>query len=210
MAEPGEAGPEPVGPPEPPSDGWLTDSRGRKFAPRPEGGGIVYRKGEETLEEALMRDSTKPKDRRPKKKPPTPRKPDAPSQVDLKELEKMLAEALKSPAMICATFGDEWAAMHFTERGPYLARNMVMASQHNPWLRRKLEEMATGGDAAMKLISLVGVGGALALYVVPPVVYFLNLPVGDKTRAMLDIPYRNPADAPSPPPAPAAAQPVAA
>jgi hypothetical protein len=114
--------------------------------------------------------------------------PPPPAHVDLKELEKLLTEALAAPAMPCAMFGDEWAANHFTTQAPYLARNLVLAAEHNPWLRLKLEAMATGQDAAVKLLGMAGVAGALFGYAVPPLVHFLNLPVAPKAREMFGIP----------------------
>jgi hypothetical protein len=182
----------PIAPPitEPPAEGWKADKQGREYVARTSGkSGIIYRQGEETIEQARERD-LKPKDKRPRRKAKRPPMPDAPRGLDLKELEATLAEALKSPAMICATFGDEWPAEHFTASGPYLARNLVMASEHNPWLRKKLEEAATGQDAMMKVVSLVGVGGALFSYSIPPIIYWLNLPVPAKTREMFGIPPR--------------------
>jgi hypothetical protein len=153
-------------------------------------------------------------DRRPRRKSKRPPMPDAPRTVDLKELEATLAEALKAPALAAAAFGDEWAANHFTQAGPYLARNLILASQHNPWLKQKLEEAASGEDAMMKVVSLVGVGGALVTYIVPPIIWWLNLPVPSKTREMFGIPdrrERKPAYAAAqngqPPGAEAAAQP---
>jgi len=85
-------------------------------------------------------------------------------------------------------FGDEWAANHFTVQAPVLARNLVVASEHNPWLRRKLEELSTGGELAMKVITLLGVGGALFGYAIPPIIWWFNLPVPDKAREMFGIP----------------------
>lgn len=168
---------------------WKTDSAGREYIPKPQGRGMIYRKGGESVAEALENDA-KPKDPRPKRKTKAPKMPQAPRKLDLKELEHTLAEALKSPAMICAGFGDEWAANHFTTSGPYLARNLVLASEHNDWLRKKLEDAATGQDAAMKVLALVPVAGALFAYAIPPVVYWFNLPVPPKTREMFGIPPR--------------------
>lgn len=198
-----EADLEPVVPP-PATNGatagdvWRIDKQGREYIPRPAGkSGIIYRQGDETIDQGRERDA-KPKDERPRRRTKRPKMPPAPSKIDLKELEKALTEALKSPAIVCSMYGDEWAADHFTNSGPYLARNLIMASEHNPWLRRKLEDAATGQDAAMKLISLVGVGGALAAYAIPPVVYFLNLPAPDKMRRMWGIPdRREPVNAPA-------------
>jgi hypothetical protein len=84
---------------------------------------------------------------------------------------------------------------------------LIVAANHNPWLKKRLEAAATGGDSAMKLVTLVGVGGALFAYAIPPVVWWLNLPVPDRGREMFGIPPRREHDAPVPPPAafPAAA-----
>jgi hypothetical protein len=193
------------GAPEGRSDGWRRDSRGREYIPRPgssgRGHGVLWRRGDETIEEATVR-ASRPRDERPRKtkRPPMP---DAPKKPDLKELEHTIAEALKSPAIICATFGDEFGANHFATSGPYLARNLVVASDHNPWLRKKLEEAAVGQDAMMIMISAVGVGGALFAYAVPPIIWWFNLPVSDKAREMFGIPaQRKPeyAATKSPPP----------
>lgn len=190
---------EDVGPPPadqtPPAEVWKIDRQGREYAPRKDGrSGNVFRQGEESIAQARERDTTAAQgaggDKRPKRKPKRPKMPDAPRKVDLKELEATIAEALKAPAMPAAMFGDEWAANHFTMSGPYLARNLVLASEHNPWLRMKLEQAATGGDAMMKMVSLVGVGGALFGYAIPPIVYWFNLPVPAKTREMFGIPPR--------------------
>jgi hypothetical protein len=205
VTQPNGAG-EPDGAP-PPLDEWKTDSRGRMYTPRREGKGIVYRQGEETIAQALERDATGPRDQRPRPKSKRPKMPEAPRKVDLKELERTLAEALKAPAMMCATFGDEWAANHFTMSGPYLARNLVMASEHNPWLRRKLEEAATGQDAMMLVVSMVGVGGALFTYLIPPIIHWFNLPVPEKAREMFGIPPRREQEPPYAASTPSAAQP---
>lgn len=191
----------------PAADLWRADKNGKQYTARVGKPGIVYRQGDETIEQALERDA-KPRDKRPRRKTKAPKMPEAPRTVDLKELERTLAEALKAPALMCASFGDEWAADHFTTSGPYLARNLILASEHNPWLRRKLEEAATGQDAMMKVVSMIGVGGALFAYTIPPVIYWFNLPAPKKTREMFGIPERKPTErepeyaAGSPPPAP--------
>ena len=188
---PSELEPEPPAPEIVEEGGWRRNKAGKQYVARPGGSkGVIFRRGEETVEQAIDRDR-QDKDKPPRRRQPkAPKMPDAPKPVSLQELEVMIAEALKSPALICATFGDEWAAEHFTTTGPYLARNLILASEHNPWLRQKLEQAATGQDAAMKLVSLVGVGGALFTYVIPPVIYWLNVPVPDRTRQMFGIPPR--------------------
>lgn len=196
--------PPPAGNGKPPDDGWRVDKQGREYIPRgADRRGVIYRQGEETQDQARERDS-RPRDKRPRKSKRGPM-PEAPRTIDLKELEAALAEGLKAPAMLCAAMGDEWAANHFVQQGPFLARNLITASQHNPWLRAKLEEAATGQEATMKIITLVGVGGALVSYTLPPLVYWLNLPVPDRTRAMFGVPERRqkpPPNATAPPPPP--------
>lgn len=171
---------------------WRTDSRGREYIPARDRRGNLYRVGKESIAEALARDAAPAKDQRPRRKSKPPKKPPAPAKADLKELEKMLVEAFTSPSFVCATFGDEWGADHFTRQGPVLARNLIVASEHNPWLRRKLEEMAVGGELPIMLISMIGVAGALIGYAAPPLIYWLNLPVPDRARAMYGIPDRKP------------------
>lgn len=168
--------------------GWKRDKQQRQYVSAQGRRGVIYRQGDETVAQALERDA-KPKRDKPPRRSKTPGKtPPPPKTVDMKELERLLAEALAAPAFVCATFGDQWAADHFTNQGPNLARNLVAAADHNPWLRSRLEAAASGGDAAMKLISLVGVGGALFGYAVPPIIYWFNLPVPDKGREMFGIP----------------------
>lgn len=174
----------------PPADGWTPDKNGKPYVARQGRPGIIYRQGDETVEQARARDAEPKGDKRPRRKTKPPKMPDPPRQVDLKALEVTIADALTSPAMICASFGDEWAADHFAKSGPYLARNLVNASNHNPWLRKKLEEAATGQDAMMKMVSLMGVGGALFGYAIPPIIYWFNLPAPQKTREMFGIPDR--------------------
>lgn len=197
----------------PTEDAWQRDGRGRLYVKRPGGGGAVFRRGDETIAQAVERDAQpRPagKDKRPRAKSKRPAMPPAPETVDLKALEKMIAEALTAPAMACAMYGDEWAANHFTQQGPYLARNLVLASEHNPWLRRKLEAAATGQDTAVAALAMLGVAGALFGYMVPPIVWWLNLPVPDRARTMFGIPPARDRDlehAESPAPA---AEPIAA
>jgi hypothetical protein len=195
-------------PAEPDDRVWKLDKKGREYV-RGEGAtrAPVYRRGEETPEQALARvradrdaseqyaeDRAQPKPgtrKRVEQKPPP-----APKRVEMREIEKALAEAFSSPAMLAATFGDEWGANHFTAQGPILARNICVTAERNPWLRRKLEDWVAGGDAAMFLISSLGVAVALVGYALPPIVYYLNLPLAPQARAMLNIPPRRP---PAPP-----------
>jgi hypothetical protein len=188
------APPSPPPPPDngrPPTEAWKVGKTGKEYIGRADGRqGVIWRVDTETIEQARERDTQSARDKRPKRKSRAPKLPDPPRKVDLKELEATLAEALKAPALLCASFGDEWAAEHFTASGPYLARNLILASEHNPWLRKRLEEAATGQDAMMKVVSLVGVGGACFAYAIPPIIYWFNLPAPKKTRDMFGIPER--------------------
>jgi hypothetical protein len=166
---------------------WKRGRDGREYLTIPGRPGRWPRRGDEPIEDAIAR-ATSPKDERPKRRSKAAPKPAPPKKLDLKELEEALTEAARSPAMPCAMFGDEWAANHFTVQAPVLARNLVVASEHNPWLRRKLEELSTGGELAMKVITLLGVGGALFGYAIPPIIWWFNLPVPDKAREMFGIP----------------------
>lgn len=187
-----EEGVVPPGPPPPPAEEWKEDAQGRQYVGRKDGRpGRIIRQGEESIEQARERDTAGPKDRKPRRRSKTPKMAEAPKKADLKELEKLLAEALKAPAVLAGMAGDPWAADHFTRAGPYLARNLVLASENNPWLRRKLEEMATGsGDTLMIVISILPVISGMIMYVGPPIVYLFNLPMSDENRMRFGIPPR--------------------
>jgi hypothetical protein len=182
--------PEPAPPPPPEPEGWKRDKAGKEYISIPGRRGVIRRRGEETISEALERDQ-RPKDDKPAgKKKRTIKQPDAPKDVDLKGLEQALAEAFRSPAMIAGLAGDVYLANHFTVWGPRLARNLVVSAEHNPWLRRHLETMAGGGSAAVGMISLIGLAGGVLAYAAPPLIYVFNLPAPAMAREMFDIPER--------------------
>lgn len=188
---PGSEAPPPASPPTPESQGWRKDKAGRWVTPARGRGGFVYRKGNETIDEAHARDSKGPKDKAPKAKPKTPKAP-APTQVSLKELEFALTEALSSPSMIAAMQGDEWAANHFVQQAPILSRNLTKAAEHNPWLRAKLEATMSGDVLLMRLMTLFPVVSAAIAYTVPPLIFYLNPPfIGEEARAMFGVPHRD-------------------
>jgi hypothetical protein len=152
---------------------WRKDTRGREFVSAVGRSGVVYRQGEETIDDAYARDAEGPKKRTPKKRV---RKPPAPTEIDLRQLEYALIEALAAPSMIAAMNGDEWAAQHFTTQAPLVARNLVMCSQHNPWLREKLVAAMAGEGPLMNVMMFASLGAAVFSYVVPPIIYYLNPP----------------------------------
>lgn len=153
---------------------WLIDGRGRAYIKHPESNQPVYRRGEETPDEAIIRvnrpDSDGGKKRNVKPKAKAMPKNKAP--VDLKPLEEALAQAFTMPGDIAgAMLGDEFLLAHFRARGPYLARCLLNASEQNPWLRKKLEELAAGGSAAMQLQAIIMLALATVQYTVPPILY---------------------------------------
>ena len=192
----------------PPADEWQgPDKNGKQWVPRKDGkSGRIIRQGDETVAAARER-AAKPKDSRPKRKPKQMKKEEPATKPDLKALEAVLADVFRQPAMLAAAFGDEWGTRHFELNGPVLARNLVSSAEHSPWLRRKLEEMAAGGAAGMQILIFVPVLGSIVGYVLPPLVYYLNLPFPEQGRLMLGIPARKEERPPyaarpaSPPPA---------
>lgn len=183
----------PAEPPDPGAEGWSKDKQGRYYVPARGRSGVVYRKGNETVDEAHLRDSKGPKDKRPKSsKPKTAPKAPAPTSVSLQELEFAIKEALSTPAMIAAMQGDEWAADHFTTQAPALARNLTKAAEHNPWLRAKLEAAMSGDMFLMKIATLMPVFSAAVAYLIPPIIYYFDpgfLP--PQAREMFRVPDRD-------------------
>lgn len=180
---------------------WQRQRDGREFVPKPGGKGKIFRQGEETVAQARARDQLPPEERRPRRKPKMP--PRRSQKVDLKELEAALAMGFKMPGDMLRYAGDEWGVQHFNIAGPILARSLVNAAEFNPWLREKLEAMASGEQVMIQMASLLGLAGAAVMYAVPPIVYYMNLPVSDQRRALLGVPPRRPpapANAAEPPP----------
>lgn len=170
---------------------WKQDRRGRWITPARGRSGVVYRQGNETVEEAHARDAKGPKDQPPKSKRSKVPKGPAPTQRTLVELEAMLVETFQAPAFVAAARGDQWAVQHFYKEAPVLARNLTVAAEHNPWLRAKLEAVLTGGTILTTLLTLVPVAGALVAYSIPPVIYYLDpgfIPPG--AREMFKVPER--------------------
>lgn len=155
---------------------WRTDSKGRSYVPRQGKSGVIYRAADnETVDEARARDSKGPKDRRPKQKTSRVPKSPAPTQRSIAELERGLCDLLRSPQMVTAMKGDEWATLHFDREAPVLARNLAVAAESNPWLRSKLEAAVFGdGTFLFKLLALAPVISAAIAYVLPPIIYYLD------------------------------------
>jgi len=56
-------------------------------------------------------------------------------------------------------------ALH--HQAPLVARNLVMCSQHNPWLREKLVSAMAGEGPLMNVMMFASLGAAVFSYVVP-------------------------------------------
>ena len=207
LTEPGDRPPAPA--PE-----WKRNRKGREYVSAQGRSGVVWRLEDESVEEALERDRVRleadePPRRRDRKKTKLP-PPPAPAKTDLRELEKLLAEVLQAPAMACALAGDDWAANHFTNQGPVLARTLVSAAEHNPWLRSKLEAAAGGDELAIRLMGISTVVVAAVGYLIPPLIWWFNVPVSPGARAMFGIPPPRRPARPIPQTPAYAADPVAA
>lgn len=183
-----------------PDDGWQTAKNGRQFASNPGGGWPVWRRGDESVQEALLRAAEVKPDRAPKSK----RKRQAatagaaakaPADVagTTRKIEEACAAILTAPAIGCAMFGDEWGANHFQVQGERFAATLARSSEHNPWLRARLEKLTEGELAIAAVLTSVSLTAAAAGYIAPPVIKYMNLPVHPRARAMLGVPP-DPAD----------------
>lgn len=203
---------DPVEPPAPPADNgaageewqWSKD-RSFQYVGRTTGKpGIIRRQGDESIEEARARDAAGTEKRPRRQKRDKPKLAEPPKRLDSRELEASLTMALKAPGALAMTLAqDEWLPEHFNLTAPALSRQVILASEHNPWLRRRIEEAATGQDAMWAVISLIGMGTAIFSYAVPPIVYLFNLPVPPSARARWGMPDKpRPPYAATTPPAP--------
>lgn len=175
------------------AEGWKPDKQGRQYITIPGRKGPLYRRGEETVAERIER-AQRPADEAPKasKKRKQPAQPAAPDDFDLKVIEKAIAEALASPAMLAGLAGDVYLAQHFATQGPRLARVLVVTADSSPWLRRQLEQLAAGGSTALNVMGMLGLAVGIVGYVAPPIIYLFNLPAPAMAREMFQIPERRP------------------
>lgn len=177
----------------PEAQGWRKDTKDRYYIPRQGKSGVIYRQGDETPDEARARDSKGPaKDRPPKSKRSKVPKAPAPSQKTIQEIEFALSELFKSPEMVTAMQGDEWATMHFDREAPVLARNLAHAAETNPWLRSKLEAIITGeGVFLFKILALAPLISAAIAYLVPPFIYYFDPKfIPAEARDRFNVPHR--------------------
>jgi hypothetical protein len=85
--------------------------------------------------------------------------------ADLLMIREMLANVLMTPSVVGAMRGDAWLTSHFTTRGPRLADAIVEEAARNDAFRAYLLRIAKATQGA----SLIG---AVAMYVLPPLMHF--------------------------------------
>lgn len=172
--------------PAPEAAGWRQTKNGKDYVPRPGGeGGIIYRRGEETVEQALDRDARQPKKKSPKASGGKARKPIAPTEIDLRQLERAIEEMLATPGALLAMRGDVWGAQHFERQAPVLARNLVVCAEHNPALRAKLVALMVGEGPLVNVLLYGHLAAAALAYLIPPIVHYLNPPVFPAAKAIV-------------------------
>lgn len=183
----------------PSAEGWRQDKKGRWFIGAKGRAGVIYRKGDESVDEAIQRDQDARESGRPPKSKPKTEKAPAPTRKTSKELELALTESLQAPAMLAGLHGDEWVANHLYVEAPTLARNLVAAAEHNPKFRTRLEAIAGGETAFGQFILQIAVANALVAYALPPVLYYLGDRAPARMRETFQVPPK-PAKPPRPTP----------
>jgi hypothetical protein len=178
---------------------WREGKRG-PYIPARDRNGVIFRRGEETVDEAYARESARVAEKdAPKRKPGKTRKQPSPAAIDLKALEVELEKALSAPAMIGALAGDPWPAIHCAQTAPVLARNLVACAEANPWFKEKLLAAMGGEGMLMTLMLFINLAGAAFAYAIPMVVYywsppFIPEPAIELVRARYQVPERRPPD----------------
>ncbi|HEX3561825.1 MAG TPA: hypothetical protein VHU24_03215 [Solirubrobacterales bacterium] len=114
--------------------------------------------------------------------------------ADLAAIRELLGGVLSAPSMVGAMRGDAWLTSHFMTRGPQLADAIVAEAARNDAFRAYLVRIAKAAQGA----SLIG---AVAMYVLPPLMHFGIAPGAE----LLGVPVVEPPLAPG---ARAAAPPV--
>lgn len=173
-------------------EGWKRDKKGRLYVGARGRAGVIYRQGDESIEDAIDRDQRSRENGHPPKSKPKTQKAPAPTRKTSKELEAALTETLQAPAMIAGLRGDEWVANHLYQEAPVLARNLVAAAEHNPKMRERLEQIAGGETAFGQFVMQMMIANALVAYALPPLVYYLGdrLPGGARMRESFHVPEK--------------------
>lgn len=178
-----------------PDEGWQLAKNGRQFASNPGGGWPVWRRGNESVQEALTRAAADKPDKPPRSKrrraeqaKASGAKPAVSRDQLTREIQEACAGILTAPAIGCAMFGDEWGANHFQVQGERFAANLARSSEHNPWLRSKLEKLTEGELAIVAVLTSVSLAAGAVGYIMPPLIKYLDLPVPERARFMLGVP----------------------
>jgi hypothetical protein len=127
------------------------------------------RKVSEGVKRAHAEKAARAKGERTADKPPKPKAaraaaPDTKA-ADLQAIRELLGGILTAPSMLGAIRGDAWLTGHFMQRGPELAEAIVAEAARNDAFRVYLVRIAKAAQGA----SLIG---ALALYILPPLMHF--------------------------------------
>lgn len=88
-------------------------------------------------------------------------------------IQETLTELLTAPGMAFAISGQDWPRDHVFRTGPELAENLAKASEHNVWLRARLEALASGDAAFGQVLLMAHVMVGLVVYAVPLAAYFV-------------------------------------
>jgi hypothetical protein len=170
---------------------WKQDKKGRYYIPRVEGagGGMIWRKGDETVDEARARDTERSQHK--KRSDPKPGGKHAaksgPPKATTAELESFLAELLVMPAIPVKTLlGCDYCMHHFLTQGPLAAHQIAELSTDNPALRRLLERMYVSWTS-------LTYGAVLAAYIGKPLLHHAApAPVLEAAGPFLGVPPRAP------------------
>lgn len=188
---------------------WQIGKNGREFIRLPGVSGwaaMVWRKGDESIEEAIARKLKGPSDPPPRsrtrrkleERPPVVISDEHKGAVT-KQIEEMVADVLCVPSVPCATFGMQWEAEHFDRQGRRFAENIARSSERNPWLRGKLEKALAGEHTAIAWLTSINLlTGALG-YFAPPLIKWGLVPAPDVTKIMFGVPMANVVNTPPQP-----------
>lgn len=171
--------------------GWREGARGQYVTAR-DRQGIIWRQGEETIEEAYARDAKRAAEKDAPKKKAGKRKPPAPAALDLKALEVEIEKALVMPGAMAGLLGDPWPAFHVEQTAPALARNLVACAEVNPWFREKLILVLGGPGMFGNAMLFAALAGSAFSYLVPLIVHYVNPPLPAPALAVIRGRYQIP------------------
>lgn len=107
--------------------------------------------------------------------------------ADLQAIRELLGGILSAPSFVGAARGDAWLTSHFMQRGPELAEAIVAEAARNDAFRAYLTRIAKAAQGASLL-------GAVAMYVLPPLMHFGIAPGAELLGVPLVAPPAGPVD----------------